>query len=655
MAMKIKTNHPFAVALSLLLGLTLTISLVANEVAEISGTSSFKIDAGASVAVPKYKVGSAGVAGDPVYEGSVASVSGDVLTFETSTDSDGVTTNPFVPGTLASGVVRLKAAISGGAISGLTDEDGDPISGTNTEGSSLDDANPPIITIGDPDTGDDVATATATVSGGKVTGITITNAGSGYTTVPEVTVECGPYVVRLTESGSNNLGRSFIVTSNTATTVTVSNPNSETLSNIFETDFEVEVVRATTLGDLFGVDSTNLASGTPNTADFVYLWDVDSAFFTPYFHFGGNGSFAKGWYRRTNIRAGVLNDTVIYPDEGFIVARRSNPQLVLEFDGDVVSTDQQMQLPPSGKQFVMNNPFGTGILLTELLSPVDIGTGNNQFKPATDGSGDTGDNVYLLTGAVWEKYWYKAGVNVGVTKVATASAKAPAGGTMSTSDVSLDSGTVTGLASCDSSGNTAGVDHNTSEYTKVTLSGSAPAAGFTITFSDVRGQKINDNGDMEVDLDGDDVNPGSGINIQSALNGSFLVVASSGSTVVVKKRRNVNFVSTGSTPTWSTGDGGGGYSSAADVKVYFLGGGGSGGEGTATVAGGKISGITVTTPGSGYAYAPQVVIGGGGWRKEGAADTIQDGELVDGSTGILLIRNHPTGVLTYIKADNPTN
>jgi hypothetical protein len=441
--------------------------------------------------------------------------------------------------------------------------------------------------------------------------------------------------------------------------VTVSNPNSETLSSIFETDFEVEVVKAITLGDLFGVESTSLTSGTPNTADFIYLWDVDSAFFTPYFHFGGNGSFAKGWYRRTNIRAGVVNDTVIYPDEGFIVARRSNPELVLEFDGDVVSTDQQMQLPASGKQFVMNNPFGTDVLLTELLSPIDIGTGNNQFKPATDGSCDTGDNVYLLEGITWKKYWYKSGVNDGVTKVATASAKldnpGATGRGLVSADVSLDSGTVSGLASCDSSGDTAGVDHNTSEYTKVTISGTAPAAGFTITFSDVRGQKINDNGDMELDIDGDDVNLGSGINIQSALNGSFLVVASSGSTVVVKKRRNVNFVSTGSTPAWSTGDGGGGYSSAADVKVYFVGGGGSGAEGTATVAGGKITGVSVTSQGSGYAHAPQVVIGGGGWRKEGASDAIQDGEVVEGSTGVLIIRNHPTGVLTYIKADNPTN
>ena len=95
-------------------------------------------------------MGSAGVGGDPLYLGSVASISGDVLTFETSTDSDGVTTNPFVPGTLASGAARLKAAISGGAVSGLTDEDGDPISGTNSEGSSLDDANPPSLRLAIP-------------------------------------------------------------------------------------------------------------------------------------------------------------------------------------------------------------------------------------------------------------------------------------------------------------------------------------------------------------------------------------------------------------------------------------------------------------------------------------------------------------------------
>ena len=46
--------------------------------------------------------------------------------------------------------------------------------------------------------------------------------------------------------------------------------------------------------------------------------------------------------------------------------------------------------------------------------------------------------------------------------------------------------------------------------------GTAPAAGLTITFSDVRGRKLNENGDMEEDIDGNEVNAGSGIKVLSA-------------------------------------------------------------------------------------------------------------------------------------------
>ena len=136
MAMKIKTNHPLAVAFSFLLGLIFTISLVADEVAQISGAISLSVPAG-SVATPSYKVASIGISGDPFYEGAVASVSGNVLTFEATTDSDGVTINPFVPSALAAGIAHLKAAIGGGAVTGLTDEAGNPISGTNTEGTGF--------------------------------------------------------------------------------------------------------------------------------------------------------------------------------------------------------------------------------------------------------------------------------------------------------------------------------------------------------------------------------------------------------------------------------------------------------------------------------------------------------------------------------------
>ena len=109
MAMKIKTNHPLAVAFPFLLGFIFTISLAADEVAQVSGASTLSVDAG-TIASPSYKVASIGIAGDPFYKGAVASVSGNVLTFETTTDSDGVPINPSVPSALAAGVAHLNAA-----------------------------------------------------------------------------------------------------------------------------------------------------------------------------------------------------------------------------------------------------------------------------------------------------------------------------------------------------------------------------------------------------------------------------------------------------------------------------------------------------------------------------------------------------------------
>ena len=647
--MKIKTNHPLAVAFSFLLGFIFTISLAADEVAQVSGASTLSVDAG-TIASPSYKVASIGIAGDPFYEGAVASVSGNVLTFETTTDSDGATINPFVPSALAAGVAHLKAAIGGGAVTGLTDEAGNPISVSNTEGSGLDNANAPTITIDDPDSGDDAATATASVADKKIIGITITNAGSGYTTVPEVTVDCGPYLVRVTESGSDNEGRSFLISANTATTVTVSNPNSETISSIFETDFEVEIIRASTLGEAFGTETPLLTSGKAYSADLVYLWDMASGFYSPYYHHVGTSRIGRGWYNQLIRSRTPSNDTVLWPDEGFIIARKTNSALNLASDGAVLSTDQKMQLPAAGKQFVMNNPFGTDILFTELFSPTSIGTGNTKFKPATDASGDTGDNVFLLAGSTWTKYWYKTGVNVGITRVATASAKAPSGGTMSSSDVSLGTGSVTNIQTCNANGSVVYSEANASDYRKVTIGGTVPAAGFTITFHDIRGRRINEDGSMELDIDRNEVSAGNGLKVRHH-NNSHKVEASGGGFVVIKKRRGFNFDSSSGTPKWSTGEGGAGYSQTA--TVYFLGGGGTGGKGTATVSGGKVTGITVTTAGSGYTSAPQVIIGGGGWRKEGAADASQDGEIIGADTGVLIVRVAGSGVLTYFDAKNP--
>lgn len=60
-------------------------------------------------------------------------------------------------------------------------------------GAGYDSLNPPSVTISSPDIGNDVATAgTVTIVGGTIQSIAIDNPGSGYITVPQVTIDPPP-------------------------------------------------------------------------------------------------------------------------------------------------------------------------------------------------------------------------------------------------------------------------------------------------------------------------------------------------------------------------------------------------------------------------------------------------------------------------------
>lgn len=80
---------------------------------------------------------------------------------------------------------------------------------------------------------------------------------------------------------------------------------------------------------------------------------------------------------------------------------------------------------------------------------------------------------------------------------------------------------------------------------------------------------------------------------------------------------------------------------------------------TVTVSSGVVTGFDFTgtgnTGGAGYQYAPQVIISGGGWRKVGASDAIKDGEILEATEGIVIIRKNPNGILSYFKPKNPFN
>ena len=234
-----------------------------------------------------------------------------------------------------------------------------------------------------------------------------------------------------------------------------------------------------------------------------------------------------------------------------------------------------------------------------------------------------------------------------------AGSRAGTGGSnaIQSSDLSIGSGSVTNLQSCsDAAGSSVVTNYNDGNYTKISLSGTAPAIGFTITLSDLQGYMLNEAGSHEVNATtGENVDTnGSGSVVYSNLSGSFEVVGSGTGFVVIEKQRDVNFKSDEGTPAWSVGASGAGYTTTA--RWWAIGGGGSGAYGTVNSGG---TSFTVTAGGSGYSSAPQIVISGGGWRLSGGDSSPRGNESIGASDGLIISRLSSGGVAAFIEPSNP--
>ena len=134
------------------------------------------------------------------------------------------------------------ATVSGGAVTAITVTDG---------GEYYKSALPPTVTITRTNSGASGAAATATVSAaGIVTGITITNGGTGYTSAPIVTIDYSPKDSRAEVKSWNSSTRELQVINRTGT---------------FNT---AETVKGLTSGALWSPESYNTLNNT-NTADTI--------------------------------------------------------------------------------------------------------------------------------------------------------------------------------------------------------------------------------------------------------------------------------------------------------------------------------------------------------------------------------------------------
>ena len=603
------------------------------------GALSISLPAG-SAGSPSYKILSAGMKGKVVFRGQIKQVIGNNLVFHRVPDllDPTIMSGPFKSGLLASNKARANAVLdSNQSILRI-----DLVNGGSGYGAV------PKVSISLPSEGNqswvnhEPAFAKASINSGSVSGITIdaNYSGKGYTAIPKVEIEGGIHFVRSIEGGSTHQGKFFRILSNTIDTLTLDN----NLSNNFTTDFplnsKVEIIESWTLGSLFGYSNTSLKQGLSSVADYVYLIKPPSEQngsiydFHAYFHDGNS-------WKDTNGSSADVSGTLIYPDESFILARRSPSPLNLTLNGYVIMQDSYVQIPANGNRCLMNNPFGVDAMLSDLIPStyltVDTSETTKWFVSANQ---EIADNVEILVDGVWTTYWHD-GTNMGVTEQATLTARRGTGvaGSITSQDISISSGSITGMTN-PLSGNIV-----------VSSPNHSLRRGFTVHISGAYGYKTNVSAPkQQVDEDGNVVTSGQGLLIYSNANGFFEITNVTSNTFELSgKSGNCDFVGTAA---WKTGSLGLGYTT--DAYVVFLGGGGQGADGIATVAGGSVQSITITSPGFGYTSAPKAFIYSGGWRRIGAGNSPFNNALISAGSGILLKRNHPNGSVALLGVNNPS-
>lgn len=638
---------------TILLFLTAQISLickpalfaVSGESSELKGSLSIRLEAG-SPESPFFHVSSCSLKGEAVFRGQIESSTGNVLSFHQVPDllnpDDNAT--PFQLGMLATQKARGRAVReNNGTISSIILD----FSGNNY-------LSPPRVLLDLPTSGTDsssnfkLATAVANIdsSTSRVSSIMVTDPGIGYAEIPNVSIEGGTHFLRLTETDSIHTGRFFKIISNTATTVTLQNPLQQNLQEIFKPNQLVEIFQAWTLGSLLGHNTSELtlADGNFSTADYVYLLNEGNQTgatddFTAYFHDG------KKW--RSDNSDTNESERIIHPDQAFILARRNPTPIDVVLSGTATTDGTFAHFPGNSERHLLNNPYGVDLMLSNLISSTNLTTdSNNREKWLANVSQEVADNVKILSQNVWNTYWHD-GTNMMVKKAARATARygTGVGGGITQQDISMKSGVIYEMTN----------PNTTEENIRVTSPNHGLFNGFVVKVSGARGYKTNDsNPKEEIDENGNLVSAGANrFEIDSGANGEFTIVnANFDSFELQGNSGDCNFIYDPQNPsTWSTGDGGLGYTS--DAYVSFIGGGGQGAQGIANVFNGKVSSIFITKPGAGYSSAPKVFIHSGGWRKVGSGKTPFNDVLIPAGSGILLVRNHPLGIRTKFKIDSP--
>ncbi len=602
------------------------------------GTSAVKIEAG-STESPFYKIVSVSLSSPAVFQGYVESIDGYKVVLNKSIDvsNPSLAVNPLRPGFMGNKRARAQTSITeNGSISQVQlTYPGDRYGG------------PPLVFIEHPmdENGSfenhrvALAEADWNSTTGRINSIQVIEPGAGYSDPPAVSIDGGPYFMRILDEDSNYSGICLRISDNGPDYIELNASQFDEPDQFLLSGTRIEIVSAFTIGSLLGYEETSLnMDENSSLADWVYFLkdpdaqSIDGSNYFPIFH---NGT---GW-RSVDSPEEDFSDRALFPGESFIIARRSESSLTLYTSGIVGPNRAFWELPERGKLSLCSNPYPHDVMLSDLLTPSLITEDNSSSGKnfwLAHSNPELADQVQILQSSLWSTYWHD-GTNLDVSKHARIRARSGSGigGSLTVSDFSLSRGQIENLY--------------LGENGKVRVQSTSHGLkkGFLVTLAGVIGRKVNSKGN-QVNFNNFEVPEGEGIIMQSMINGDWEIVNATENTFDLSLDfLDCDFIDD-QNASWYTGSPGQGYETE-NLALSITGGGGTGARAIARVTGGKIANITVLSGGLLYSAAPEVVVHTGGWKNLTSGNVPINDVLIKRGSGIILVRNHPFGSSNHVQ------
>lgn len=197
-------------------------------------------------------------------------------------------------------------------------------------------------------------------------------------------------------TSGNGAGRSFLITANTTSQLTLSLAHTPTLSSlatVLSAGDVITIVPANTLGSVFGTTSPLVTTGaSASVADNVYLLNGPGLGWSTYYHNGTN------WRKAGSLAS--QNNVVLYPDEGILVVHIGTSPVTLRTSGVVPATAEKTDLSGTGSTFAAQR-----FPVDMQLSAVGFQSTAGWISGATVG---TADNVWAWSTSLnrWEQFYY---------------------------------------------------------------------------------------------------------------------------------------------------------------------------------------------------------------------------------------------------------